>query len=30
MVGPSYSEKEASHRISTQEENQKDNTQVWH
>ena len=30
MVGPSYSEKEASHPISTQEENQEDNTQVWH
>ena len=30
MTGPSYSEKEASHPISTQEENQKDNTQVWY
>ena len=30
MVGPSYSEKEASHPISTQEENQKDYTQVLH
>ena len=28
--GPSYSEKEASHPISTQEENQKNYTQVWH
>ena len=28
--GPSYSLKEASHPISTQEENQKDYTQVWH
>ena len=27
MVGPSYSEKEASHPISTQEENQKNYTQ---
>ena len=29
-MGPSYSEKEASHPISTQEENQKNNTQVWY
>ena len=30
MVGPSYSEEEATHPITTQEENQKDYTQVWH
>ena len=30
MVNPSYSEKEASHPSTTQEENQEDNTQVWH
>ena len=30
MVGPSYSEKEASRPSSTQEVNQKENTQVWH
>ena len=30
MIGPSYSEKEASHPRSTQEENQKDNAQVWY
>ena len=30
MVGCSYPEKEASHPSSTQEENQEDNTQVWH
>ena len=28
MMGPSYSEKEASHPISTQKENQKDNTHM--
>ena len=28
-MGPSYSEKEAIHPISTQIENQKDYTQVW-
>ena len=30
MVGPSNSEKEASHPISTQEDDQKDKTLVWY
>ena len=30
MMGSPYSEKEASHPSSTQEEDQEDNTQVWY